>query len=217
MQLVVIAKAPVPGRVKTRLTPPCTPEQAGAIAQAALHDTLATVAATPASRRVIALDGQPGAWLPDGFDILAQRTGGLANRLFGAFEDCFHFSPEPVVLIGMDTPQVTVDHLVRVQMALQAGSDAVIGMASDGGYWLIGLRRLEPDAFAGVPMSTDDTGAAQFERLKSSGYRVTLTDELRDVDSAMDAVKVASEMPGSRFAAAVDAAFTSHPLGGRKN
>jgi len=207
MQLVVIAKEPVPGLVKTRLTPPCTPEQAAAIAEAALRDTLATVAATPASRRVIALDGRPGAWLPDGFDVLSQRGGGLANRLFGAFEDCFHFSTEPVVLVGMDTPQVTVDHLVRVQMALESGSDAVMGMAPDGGYWLIGLRRLEPDAFAGVPMSADDTGIAQFERLQASGYRVTLTDELRDVDNAMDAVEVASEMPGSRFATAVDAAF----------
>ena len=207
MQLVVLATEPVPDRAQTQFTPPCTPEQAAAIAAAALGDTLAIVAATPASRRVIALDGRPGPWLPKGFDVLAQRTGGLGNRLFGAFEDCFHVSPEPVMLISMDTPQVTVDHLVRVQMALESGSDAVMGMAPGGGYWLIGLRRLKPDAFAGVPTGADDTGAAQFDRLQRSGYRVTLTDELRVVDNAMDAVMVASEMPGSRFAAAVDAAF----------
>jgi rSAM/selenodomain-associated transferase 1 len=207
MQLVVMAREPVPGRIKPRLSPPCTPEEAAAIAEAAIIDTLATVAATPASRRVVALDGRPGPWLPEGFDVLAQRTGGLANRLFGAFEDCFHFSPEPVVLIGMDTPQVTVDHLLRVHMALESGSDAVMGLAPDGGYWLIGLRRLEPDAFVGVPMSADDTGEAQLERLQRSGYRVTLTDEMRDVDDARDAVEVAAEIPGSRFATAVDAVF----------
>ena len=207
MQLVVIAKEPVPGQVKTRLCPPCTPEEAATIAEAALHDTLATVAKTPASRRVIALDGRPGPWLPDGFDVLAQRSGGLANRLFGAFEDCFHVSSEPVILIGMDTPQVSVDHLLRAAMTLDTGSDAVMGLAPDGGYWLVGLRRLHPDAFAGVPMSTDDTGEAQLARLQQCGYRVAVTDELRDVDDAMDAVLVASELPGSRFAAAVDVAF----------
>jgi glycosyltransferase A (GT-A) superfamily protein (DUF2064 family) len=208
MQMVVMANEPLPSLADTGLTPPCTPDEVGAIIGAALRDTLATVAATPASRRVIALDGRPGPWVPDGFDVLAQRSGSLANRLFGAFEDCFNFSPEPVVLISTDTPQVTVDHLVMVQMALQSGSEAVMGMAPDGGYWLIGLCRLQPDTFAGVPMGVDDTGAAQLERLRASGYHVTITDELRSVATAMDAVVVASEMPGSRFAAAVDAAFS---------
>ena len=207
MQLVVIAKEPVPGRVKTRLCPPCTPDEAAAIAAGAIADTLASVAATPASRRVVALDGQAGAWLADGFDVVAQRSGGLANRLFGAFEDCFHVSTDPVVLIGMDTPQVTVDHLLRAGMALESGADAVMGMAPDGGYWLIGLRHLHPAAFAGVPMSADDTGAAQLERLQQCGYHVALTEELRDVDDARDAVDVAAQIPGSRFAAAVEAVF----------
>ena len=207
MQLVVIAKEPVPGRVKTRLCPPCTPDEAAAIAAGAIADTLASVAATPASRRVVALDGQAGAWLADGFDVVVQRSGGLANRLFGAFEDCFHVSTEPVVLIGMDTPQVTVDHLLRAGMALESGADAVMGMAPDGGYWLIALRHLHPGAFAGVPMSADDTGAAQLERLQQCGYRVALTEELRDVDDARDAVDVAAQVPGSRFAAAVEVVF----------
>lgn len=207
MQLVVIAKEPVPGRVKTRLCPPCTPDEAAAIAAGAIADTLASVAATPASRRVVALDGQAGAWLADGFDVVVQRSGGLANRLFGAFEDCFHVSTDPVVLIGMDTPQVTVDHLLRAGMALESGADAVMGMAPDGGYWLIGLRHLHPAAFAGVPMSADDTGAAQLERLQQCGYHVALTEELRDVDDARDAVDVAAQIPGSRFAAAVEAVF----------
>jgi rSAM/selenodomain-associated transferase 1 len=207
MQLVVIAKEPVPGLVKTRLCPPCTPEEAAVIAEAAIADTLATVAATPANRRVVALDGRPGPWLPDDFDVVAQRGGGLANRLFGAFEDCFHVSAEPVVLIGMDTPQVTVDHLLRAAMAIETGADAVIGMAPDGGYWLVALRHLHPGAFAGVPMSADDTGAAQLDRLQECGYRVAITEELRDVDDARDAVDVAAQIPGSRFAAAVEAVF----------
>jgi uncharacterized protein len=209
MQLVVIANEPVPGQVKTGLCPPCTPREAAAVAEAALADTLATVAATPASRRIVALTGRPGPWLPDGFDVLAQRNGSLANRLFGAFEDCFHVSSEPVILIGADTPQVTVEHLERVAMALDTGADAVMGLVPHGGYWLVALRRLHPDAFAGVPMSTDDTGAAQLARLEQCGYRVALTDELRDVDDAMGAVLVAADVPGSRFADAVTTAFAT--------
>jgi uncharacterized protein len=211
MQLVVMAKEPVPGLVKTGLCPQCTPEEAAAIAEAALADTLATVAATPATRRVVALDGRPGPWLPEGFDVVAQRNGSLANRLFGAFEDCFHVTNEPVVLIGMDTPQVTSDHLQRAAMALDSGADAVMGMAPDGGYWLVALRHLHPGAFAGMPMSADDTGEAQLDRLRRCGYRVAVTQELRDVDDARDAVDVAAQIPGSRFAEAVELVFGPQP------
>lgn len=207
MQLVVIAKEPLPGQVKTRLCPPCTPEQAADIAEAGLADTLSAVAATPASRRVLALDGRIGPWLPPGFDVVSQRSGGLGNRLFGAFEDCFHVADEPVVLIGMDTPQVRPGQLLAALELLESSADAVMGMASDGGYWLIGLRHLHPGAFAGVPMSADDTGAAQLARLSDCGYRVALTEELRDVDHAGDALDVAGEVPGSRFAVAVAAAI----------
>ena len=210
MQLVVIAKEPVIGEVKTRLCPPCTLGQAATIAEAALVDTLETVAITPATRRVVALEGQPGPWMPEGFDLLYQRSGGLANRLFGAFEDCFHVSTDSVVLIGMDTPQVRVDHLLAAGRALER-HDAVIGLAPDGGYWLIGLRHLHPDTFAGVPMSADDTGDAQVERLRSCGYRLALVDELRDVDHAADAMDAARQVPGSRFAKAVEKALG--PLG----
>ena len=79
--LLVIAKQPVPGRVKTRLVPPCTYEQAASLAEAALADTLRAVRMTPARRRVLILDGQPGPWLPPGFDIVPQCAGPLDERL----------------------------------------------------------------------------------------------------------------------------------------
>ena len=105
--LVVIAKAPVAGRSKTRLTPPCTPDEAALLARAALQDTLDAVAATPAARRVCVLEGEPGDWLPEGFEVIAQRGDGLDERLAHAFADV----GEPAVLIGMDTPQVTPELL----------------------------------------------------------------------------------------------------------
>ncbi len=206
MQLVVLANEPRAELMDGRLSPPWTLGQAAKVREAALADTLATVAATPASRRVLALDGEPGPWLPDEFDVVAQRGGTLGNLLFGAFEDCFHVADEPVVLIGMDTPQVTDEQLLTVRMLLDTTADAVMGLTPTGGSWLIGLRHLHPDAFSGVPASDDDTGHAQLERLRACDYRVTLTDELRDLVDARDAVEIAGQMPGSRLAAAVEAA-----------
>ncbi|GLX53125.1 hypothetical protein Shyhy01_60750 [Streptomyces hygroscopicus subsp. hygroscopicus] len=99
----MIAKEPRPGRVKTRLTPPFTPVEAAGLAEAALADPLHTVAAAPASRRLLVLDGAPGGWLPPGFEVLPQCAGGLDERLADAFAHC----DGPALLIGMDTPQVT--------------------------------------------------------------------------------------------------------------
>lgn len=223
VQLAVIAKAPVPGRVKTRLCPPCTPEQAAAIAEASLVATLATVAATGAAddavdtgtggrpvrvdRRVLVLDGSPGAWLPDGFAVVAQQGDGLDERLTAAFAACFADRPDaPVILVGMDTPQVAPHHLRQVA-SLLATHDAVLGPAPDGGYWLIALRHLAPGAITGVPMSAPDTYRHQHDRLLRCGYTVAVTDPLVDVDDAADARTVAAALPGSRFAAAVHAAL----------
>ena len=206
--LVVIAKAPVAGRSKTRLTPPCTPAQAAALAEAALADTLHAVAETPAPRRVVVVEGEPGAWLPGGFEVIAQRGGGLDDRLANAFADV----GGPALLIGMDTPQVTPALLEFAAAALQAdGMGAALGLARDGGYWAIGLR--EPDAalFAGVPMSEPTTGAAQRARLDAAGLRVATLPELRDVDTIADARAVAALAPESRFAQALAAVSAAGP------
>lgn len=196
--LLVIAKAPVPGRSKTRLCPPCTTVQAAALAQAALWDTLAVVAATPAARRVLVLDGQPGAWLPPGIDVVAQRGGGLAERLAFAFDDAADGGP--ALLIGMDTPQVTSCLLHTGLDALRDGARSVLGLAADGGYWAIGLRRPDAGVFAGVPMSSSRTGSAQRDRLRRLGLDPVALPILRDVDRIADAIEVAALAPGGRFA-----------------
>ncbi|MEU6439286.1 TIGR04282 family arsenosugar biosynthesis glycosyltransferase [Streptomyces sp. NPDC047046] len=191
--LLVIAKEPRAGRVKTRLTPPFTPEQAAALAEASLTDTLRTVAATPATRRVLVLDGTPGPWLPPGFDVVPQCAGGLDERLAAAFAGC----AGPALLIGMDTPQVT-PALLDVRLAR---GEAVFGPALDGGFWALGLASPAPALLRGVPMSTATTGAVLRERLLAAGLRVRDLPALRDVDTAADAHAVAAEAPGSRFAA----------------
>lgn len=195
--LIVIAKAPVAGRVKTRLCPPCSHEEAALLAEAALADTLAAVAATDARRRVCVLDGEPGSWLPPGIEVLPQRGEGLAARLAAAFDDV----AEPALLVGMDTPQLTPALLADGLAALDApGVDAALGPAPDGGYWAIGLRRADRRLFAGVPMSVPHTGAAQYARLVEAGLGVAMLPELRDVDTIDDARAVARlTPPGARF------------------
>ncbi|MFF8486783.1 DUF2064 domain-containing protein [Streptomyces sp. CAI-85] len=191
--LLVIAKEPVPGRVKTRLTPPFTPDEAASLAAAALADTLRAVAAAPAARRVLVLDGAPGPWLPPGFDVVPQCAGGLDERLADAFARC----AGPALLIGMDTPQVTPE-LLGVDFA---GCDAYFGPAEDGGFWALGLAEPDPGLLRGVPMSTPVTGAVQRERLAAAGLRVRELPRLRDVDTAADAHAVAALAPHGRFAA----------------
>ncbi|MGW7281794.1 TIGR04282 family arsenosugar biosynthesis glycosyltransferase [Streptomyces sp. NPDC054844] len=191
--LLVIAKEPRPGRVKTRLTPPFTPVQAAALAEAALADTLRAVAATPARRRVLVLDGAPGPWLPPGIDVVPQCAGGLDERLADAFAGC----AGPALLIGMDTPQVTPE-LLTVDFT---GCDAYVGPAEDGGFWALGMARPDPALLRGVPMSTPLTGAVQRARLLAAGLRVRDLPRLRDVDTAADASAVAALAPHGRFAA----------------
>jgi len=199
--LIVIAKAPVPGLAKTRLTPPLTPEQAAHLAEACLLDTLHAVLGAPAARRILALEGEPGSWLPSGFEVVRQRGGGLADRLAGAFEDV----GGPAFLVAMDTPQITPELLAGALGRLDDpdGPDAVLGPAPDGGYWGIGLRRPDAAVFEGIPMSSTYTGSLQHERLTALGLSTELLSELEDVDTLAEARAVALAAPDTRFAAAL--------------
>jgi hypothetical protein len=200
--LLVVAKEPKPGRVKTRLSPPCSPTQAARLAEAALADTLAVVATTPATRRLLVLDGAPGPWLPDGFDVVSQRGEGLAERL----ADAFSHVDGPGFLVGMDTPQITPSLLTEgVRSLLAPGVGAALGPAADGGYWAIGLRAADPEVFRDVPMSVATTGAAQRARLEDLGLDVATLPTLTDVDLYEQAGEIAALAPTGAFAKALTA------------
>ncbi|GAA3789636.1 DUF2064 domain-containing protein [Sphaerisporangium flaviroseum] len=201
-QVLVIAKEPVPGKVKTRLTPPFSPPDAALLAAASLADTLQAVAKAPSARRVLALEGAPGPWLPDGFTVLRQRGQGLDERLAAAFDDAYRLLHAPIVLIGMDTPQVTAE-MLSTALSLLGTWDAVFGPAADGGFWLLGLRVPDPGLLLGVPMSQPYTGDAQLARLAGAGLSIARMPRLTDVDTVADAVEVAAEAPESRFAEAL--------------
>ena len=198
--LLVIAKDPRPGRAKTRLCPPCRPEQAAGLAEAALQDTLDVVLGVDAASHVLVLAGDQARWRRPGLQIIPQRGEGLAARLGHAFADV----DGPALLVGMDTPQLTPE-LLASGLAALADHDAVLGPACDGGYWSVGLRGSVPGCFAGVPMSAPDTLARQRERFDRLGLQRHEQPTLRDVDTIEDARAVAALAPGSRFAAALAA------------
>ena len=197
--LLVIAKEPIAGRAKTRMCPPCTPEQASRLAAAALGDTFRTVARTPAARRVLVFEGDAQRWTPSGFEHIAQRGAGLAERLASAFKDV----GQPALLVGMDTPQLTPDLLLDGLAALtRPDIDAVLGPATDGGYWSVGLKHpaRAAELFAGIPMSEPTTCALQRTRLLELGLRVHEQPELTDIDTFTDARVVAALAPQTLFA-----------------
>ncbi|MCW2716439.1 DUF2064 domain-containing protein [Pseudonocardia sp.] len=218
--VLVLAKAPEPGRVKTRLCPPLTPDQAADLAAAALLDSIAAAAAVPGAQPVVVLTGlleraarraEIGAVLR-AMAVISQRGDGLGERIAAAHRDADAAQPGRRTLqIGMDTPQVDAALLRAADDALTApGVDAVLGPAVDGGWWALGLRNpLDAALIADVPTSRDDTGRLTLAALRAGGLRVHLLPELSDVDTAADAAAVAAAAPRSRFAAAV----ASLPMG----
>ncbi len=210
-----MAKEPVPGAVKTRLCPPLTSVQAAELARAALADTFAAVAASPARRCVVALEGAIGDWVPGDVEVVRQPQASFGDRLAAAIGDSWSRHPDPVLVIGMDTPQVGPELLAAVAGRLLAGpEETVLGPAEDGGYWLIGTQRPFSGMFDEVPMSTDHTGADQLDRLRALGLGCALVPPLRDVDRMDDAAAVAAATPTTRFAATLRSFDVTRALGG---
>ena len=207
--VLVVAKAPVPGQAKTRLAASVGDTAAADIAAAALLDTLDAVAAAPVAARVVALTGELGAassgaeitaGLAD-FIVVPQRGADFAERLANAHIDAAAASGGlPVLQIGMDTPQVT-DELIGDCARELLAADAVLGLARDGGWWLLGVTEgAMADCLRTIPMSRSDTGAVTLAALENTGNHVSLVPTLADVDTIGDVDEVRRVCaPGSRF------------------
>lgn len=209
MAVLVVAKAPVPGLAKTRLAATIGDAAAADVAAAALLDTLDVVAAAPVAARVLALTGDVDrASRADeirdrlsGFTVVPQRGDDFAERLVCAHADAAAVAGDrPVLQIGMDTPQVTGKLIARCATALLE-TQALLGMAADGGWWVLGVRSGRmADCLRPVPMSQTNTGALTLSALRDKGYRVRLVPELADVDTVEDVEAVRRCCPpGSRF------------------
>lgn len=217
--VIVLAKAPVAGRVKTRLTPPASPRGAARIAAAALLDTLEAARAVPHAGVLVALDGdldaaERGAEIADalaGAEVVGQRGDTLGDRITAAHEDAVGRHPGAVtVQIGMDTPQVDATLLTdALDLVADGDADAALGLALDGGWWAMSLAdAAHAAAIRDVPTSRDDTGPRTLAALRAGHPgidpgRVLELPPLSDVDTAADAVTVADLVPHGRFAHAV--------------
>ena len=213
--VLVLAKAPVPGRAKTRLCPPATPEGAAGIAAAALLDTLDAAAATPRARVVVALEGDTAdavraaeidaALAPH--VVVTQHGQSLGERIAAAHADtAARFPDAATVQIGMDTPQLDAGLLDDALRRVESGADAALGLALDGGWWVVALARPRTAAIiTDVPTSTDETGRRTLAALRAAlGHdAVVELPVLSDVDTADDAVAVSELVPHGRFAHAV--------------
>jgi uncharacterized protein len=205
--LLVVAKAPEPGRAKTRLAAAVGDRVAAEIAAAALLDTLDAVAAAPVAARVVALTGNlDGAACAteirdrlQAFTVIGQRGKGFADRLANAHADAA--DGYPVLQIGMDTPQVTAELLADCGGYLLE-SPAVLGLARDGGWWVLGVRTpAAAECLRAVPMSQANTGELTLKALRDNGIDVAQVQQLDDFDFVDDVAVVRDACaPGGRFA-----------------
>jgi len=205
--LLVVAKAPEPGRAKTRLAATVGDRVAAEIAAAALLDTLDAVAAAPVSARVVALTGDldgaaSGADIRErlaSFTVITQRGKDFGVRLVNAHADA-SWDGLPVLQIGMDTPQVTGDLLSGCARRLLE-APAVLGLARDGGWWVLGVAApAMTQCLRTVPMSAPDTGELTLKALRDKGINVTTVPTLADVDVVDDVALVREACgPDSRF------------------
>jgi len=183
--VVLMAKAPVPGEVKTRLSPPLSMVEAAAVATALLGDACDEATATGADTWC-AYHGDESVLrrlLPDTVRLLPQRGVDLAQRLAVAQADVFAEGYERVVLYGADCPTVGAADLRSALRSLDQ-SDVVLGPAADGGYTLLASSRPTPELFDGVMMSTDRVLADTLSR--AAGRSVTLLDTRHDLDTLTD-------------------------------
>ena len=194
--LVIFAKAPIPGEVKTRLCPPLTPDEAATLHGSFILDTLERTKTAvmklklPIDRYLACAPSSTHVF----FKIMEERQGvklidqvgdDLGARMDQAFSTLFVQGYRQIVLIGTDVPTLPLDHFKQALTALE-NHDLVLGPAFDGGYYLIGLKRPIPELFADIPWSTDQVLRLTQEKASAIGLKASLIQPWRDVDTLAD-------------------------------
>jgi rSAM/selenodomain-associated transferase 1 len=199
----VMAKAPIPGKVKTRLSPPLTAAQAADLNACFLRDTVAnlSLAASQVSAEVVISYtpvGEEAAFvgvLPPGTLLLPQRGDSFGERLLASAEDLFACGFGSVCLIDSDSPTVPTGEFVRAAQVLgECETRAVLGPSADGGYYLIGMQRAEPNLFDRITWSTEQVCAETLDRAREIELAVSLLNEWYDVDDAFSLDRLQQEL-----------------------
>lgn len=201
---LVFVKAPAPGRVKTRLSPPFSPEQAAALYRAFAADSLSAAESVVGASAVVAYepheDWPDPSWLrspaPEWFP---QEGADLGRRLAAATGKAFIDGADRVLVIGSDSPHLAPQRIEEAYARL-ATAPLVLGPARDGGYYLVGLREPAPSLFDDIPWSGPDVLKATLARAAELHWPAHLLDELEDVDDAASLARMLAAVRGTALA-----------------
>ncbi|MGE5111686.1 MAG: TIGR04282 family arsenosugar biosynthesis glycosyltransferase [Acidobacteriaceae bacterium] len=201
--ICVMAKLPVPGEVKTRLSPAVGVEGAALLAQAFLEDTLRSVSQLDWALPILACTG----FKRHDFhcEVWPQEEGGLGIRQENVLRRALEVSTA-AILIGSDCPGLPISRLESARDALEE-SDAVLGPSHDGGYYLIGLKRCPLGLLSGVAWSQADTFNQVISRLRDSGMLVTVIEPWFDVDTPEDLASLSARLNSGEIIAPSTAAI----------
>ena len=189
--LIIFAKAPIPGQVKTRLCPPLAPDEAATLHGTMVLDTLER------SRNLLGFDRflacAPSKQHPffkavgarQGVPLLEQIQGDLGDRMHQAFCSIFEAGYRSAVVVGTDLPTIQGE-LLRQALTGLADHDVVLGPSVDGGYYLIGLKKPTPELFSDMPWSTDQVLPSTLEKARHLSLSVQLLTEQRDLDTLVE-------------------------------
>lgn len=201
--LAVMAKAPRVGEVKTRLIGALSAEEVTLLYTAFLNDTFAFMEEAAAEREELSLvlcytpEGQEEAFEEierEGSMMIPQRGGDLGQRLSGCFEDLFKLGFESVIAIGADSPTLPGELLSEAFDALTEENDVVLGPTRDGGFYMIGMRKLDPRVFQRISWSSDQALSSMLERLDEIGLGAILAPEWYDIDTPEDLDHLKTEL-----------------------
>lgn len=204
--LAVMTKAPQAGKVKTRLTPPLSSEEAAALNTCFLRDTAAAIAKTTedGNSRGIAVYTPVGAEaayagiLPEEFELVPQRGDAFGERLAFATEDLLRLGFDSLCLIDSDSPTVPQQAFTQaVAFLAQPGDSIVLGPSDDGGYYLIGLKKLHRQLFDGIDWSTDRVLAQTIQRAREINLPAHLLPAWYDVDDQATLSRLCQEFFGA--------------------
>ena len=194
--LILFAKMPVAGRAKTRLHTVMDPEEAAELYRCMLHDTLFKVRRlSPFFSVTVCFEPQSGAEayfasLSQGMESAPQVGDGLGERMEQAFRQQFAEGKQPVVIIGTDSPHLPGAYIKDAFELLEgAETDVVFGPAADGGYYLLGMKQLHPQLFAGIAWSSETVLSESMKKGKRGGLRMALLPVCSDVDTPDDLMK----------------------------
>jgi uncharacterized protein len=194
--LIVVAKRPAPGKTKTRLSPPLTPEQASQLYECFLIDTLEQMRKVKDAQKVIAYFDAPEYFqrLAPDFQLIQQEGDSLGARLDNALTSYLSHGCQRVAIMDSDSPTLPPSYLARAFALLADGAQACLGPCEDGGYYLIGITQPAPRLLREVRMSTPSVAADTIAIAKEEGLQIGLLPPWYDVDDAASLARLINEL-----------------------